>query len=565
MKTQSIRNGVCIALCCIAVMAFYSCQVDPDDVTTYSVKYDANGATGLTPPKDKNSYESGEKATVLDIPSDFVKDGMTYALCWNTLADASGTTYYPGDVITVKKDVMLYARWTGRKFTAANMADSTYYATIADLRATGTHCVVYAEGTAGVTDEVVQSVMKEFDEAIYPKITDVFGLPYDVGVTGKTLLLLLDIKDGFSGSGSYVAGYFDADMMRSKSEVSYSNEEDMLYLDTYPAKATSLSFKETAAHEFQHLINYSEHGIRKTGTQDVWLNEGLSAAAEYIYSGTESSDWVKYFNAGTGALKSGNNFFVWNGYWEDENANYVLDNYATAYLFFRWLGIQAGTGIGESNVPDNSIYTGIINSAKTDYSAVLEAVAADTEAKTITDGTWGILLRNWFLANYYHNATDDTFGYNGAIAITTAPIYAATTSVSAVAFSSGEAMFYPTDSSNSYAPPVSGSDIKYYGLTEGSVAIDSSPAYSGNHILVMNANPVFTADDENGYVYVASVARANYLRSVQTVEYEMPEIWAIDAGVLGAGGSRESRELTARALEASRGKARVAPSLRKAN
>ncbi len=78
---------------------------------TYTVTYDANGATGGTVPVELLSYEKGVLVTVLDNTGALVKTGATFG-GWNTKADGTGTTYVPGQKFTMgASNVTLYAKW----------------------------------------------------------------------------------------------------------------------------------------------------------------------------------------------------------------------------------------------------------------------------------------------------------------------------------------------------------------------------------------------------------------------------------------------------------------------
>ena len=59
----------------------------------------------------------------------------------------------------------------------------------------------------------------------------------------------------------------------------------------------------------------------------------------------------------------------------------MLADYATAYLFFRWLGIH--------NNGDKKIYTDILNSSKNNFQAVTAAaggIATGIDSAASTDG-----------------------------------------------------------------------------------------------------------------------------------------------------------------------------------
>jgi len=75
-------------------------------VTTYTVTYDGNGATGGTVPA---SFVTTGPFTVA-AAGDLEKTGYTFN-GWNTAADGSGTAYAAGASATVTADLTLYAQW----------------------------------------------------------------------------------------------------------------------------------------------------------------------------------------------------------------------------------------------------------------------------------------------------------------------------------------------------------------------------------------------------------------------------------------------------------------------
>lgn len=80
--------------------------------STYTVKYDTNGADNGLPPSDSNEYKAGDEVTVLDNAGNLAKNGVFFS-GWNTQPDGSGTTYSGGDKFIISdNDVILYARWS---------------------------------------------------------------------------------------------------------------------------------------------------------------------------------------------------------------------------------------------------------------------------------------------------------------------------------------------------------------------------------------------------------------------------------------------------------------------
>jgi hypothetical protein len=368
---------------------------------------------------------------------------------------------YPELTEEEKKEIATsYESLDTRNFFA--LVGNYFYTVRAVKLAENERCIVYGEQESYVRLETAVSIAAEFTDKIYPVITGVFGDYRDVDGNGKIILLLLDIQDDYAASGTYIAGYFyPGDLERDK-----ANDADMLYLDTYPGLRDPTNLYTTIAHEFQHLINYSIRLSRRTTSQDTWIDEGLASAAESIYlNGETVNAKIEHFNQKgyESSISTGNNFFVW------LNDRYVLDEYATVYLFFQWLGIHADNTTG--------IYTAIINSDKTDYNAVLDAAIVHISGIS----SWEELLQTWFLANYV-NAQTGLLGYERKISTR---VYAIGNQ--AISLRPGEAVYSNLNSGEFSKPNNVGANIQYTGITRGGHISPVSP-HSGDKLLAFNAN-----------------------------------------------------------------------------
>ncbi len=369
----------------------------------YSLTYDKNGATSGTAPGTVESLV-GAKITIPSI-GNLVKTDH-YFKGWNTKADGTGTFYYPGDEYTVTaNNIVLYAIWIeGRFFNARTATNNTWYVVAAKKLATGANCIIYADETINFSSTDALEIRDEYESKIHQKMIDSFGTFKDVDNNGKVIILLLDIIDGYSG-GSYVAGYFDPTHMFSTGTYAKSNQADMLFVDINPGWTEKDLLYTTIAHEFQHLISFSkslERSPPNVTEQDIWINEGLSSAAEFIY-GDFQQGRLDSFNYSTSIIL-GNNFFVWDGFWENPNQLLAVDeisNYSTVYLFFQWLRVHSTNG--------TQIYKDIINSSYTNYRAVTAAAAARIDSQF---SNWTTLLSTWMLANIQVNDSGYE-GYNG--------------------------------------------------------------------------------------------------------------------------------------------------------
>ncbi|KYC65985.1 Ig-like domain-containing protein [Heyndrickxia coagulans] len=255
---------------------------------------------------------------------------------------------------SIKKD---YVKGDSKSFYVQNIETSDFSSISATLLYSGDHANVWVNNN-DITEDEAALLGKEFDNKIYRSDVDNFGMPSDVDQNGKVNILCYDIQDGFSGSGGYVAGYFSP---RDLYQYSYSNQSEIFYIDTYPLMGMSATKDvsqaySTLAHEFQHMINFNQkvfvQGLTDT---DTWMDEGLSMAAEQIYTGAPLNDRIDYYNEDADITK-GHSLL----YWDYEGD--TLANYSLSYLFMEYLKAQCGQG--------NKIYKELINDPHTDYQAV---------------------------------------------------------------------------------------------------------------------------------------------------------------------------------------------------
>jgi len=389
-------------------------------------------------------------------------------------------------------------------FWATNYSTNKNYRVKADLVVKGVHCNVWVEKSCGVNKSQAKILADKYDKEIHGLMINAFGIEnpsykgeafpdimafadYLGDGDNKLCILLLDIKDGYKvgKNESYVAGYFWSGNFYN---IQGSNNCDMIYLDTNPGMGIGDKKIEnvftTLAHEMQHMMNYVTRRIILDGldgnnftSMDIWIDEGLSSAAEYIIGGKQSKDRIDWYNENgdskaniKGLIDQGNNFFVWDNHRDNQYA--ILDDYATVYLFFQWLRLQKGI----------SVYRDIISSSYGDYRAVANAMGED----------WDTLLKNWMAANYINSGTG-VYGYKGEIPITTHTAPAGKTEISLYP---GEGVYSLTNASDTM-PIGGGVNIKYAGLdiTEG---VNDSIVFNAGRLLTYNINTVLNGKAEIG-------------------------------------------------------------------
>jgi hypothetical protein len=254
------------------------------------------------------------------------------------------------------------------EFNIFNFDSQTYYKTTAECKLLGEHCIIYLEVGADLSPSTLESLADTFDNSIYPTIHQFFGSEVNPGIDGDSRITLV-----FASMESNVYGYFDPYNEFDQSDYSVSNMREMLVLNSVITNLTDL--KATMAHEFQHLVNFSEKWIRQSLNEEAWLNEGLSVLAE------QKCGFAL-------AVGDGFVFQMLNEFEKSPqtssltNFNYLNGEvaYAPPYLFMLYLSEQFGDAVIASL--ESSPYTGTSN------------------VSNVTGVSFIDTFRAWVLANY---------------------------------------------------------------------------------------------------------------------------------------------------------------------
>ena len=277
---------------------------------------------------------------------------------------------------------------------AHDFPSNTEYEVQSTCRGVGAHCYVFVEDSmwtnGRVTQAVVDSVIANFDnrtpanssKGIYQTDVETFGQPPDVDGDSLIIILILNIMDGWTGSGGYVAGYFYS---KNELNVSQSNMAEIYFLDADPANLTTADGlrdgMSTTAHEFQHMIhwNYDQNEL-------TFINEGCSTFAE-VNCGFPIYE-QSYF-----AGEPNHYLLDWRG---NDNVA-VLNDYARAARFMTYIRDQVGVGVFRPIVA--SKLTGIagLNAGLSNYGSSL---------------TFDDIFRNWSVANILDDrSVNPAYGY----------------------------------------------------------------------------------------------------------------------------------------------------------
>ena len=298
-----------------------------------------------------------------------------------------------------------------RKFYAMDfsLSGSPYFVN-ATCRAVGEFCYIFVEDSQWdrgiVTNTDVVKLRRAFDDStprdpsrgIYELETTNLGpTPDEIDLDPKIYILVLDILDDYDRFGTYVAGYFEP--LNQKRGVFrdpntgmklYSNEVELIYIDSHPLDAGSAMAREILAHELQHLIHW-----RHDPDEDIWINEGCSVfAASFLCRYEIEHPWL------IEAFESDSQVSL--VYWAS-GVGSPLANYSAAYLWMVYLYEQYGGISTISSLiaePDNGI-KGIndVLSAR-GYSQDFDDVFSDWKIANFLDDT------SFASGNYGYNSLD---------------------------------------------------------------------------------------------------------------------------------------------------------------
>jgi len=294
--------------------------------------------------------------------------------------------------------------WWASKFTL----EDDEYLVPSTCQKVGEYCYIFVEdalwevgGNGRVTQAAVDAVQEAFDEStpangskgIYELNVETFGPAPDVDADPKIIILILDIDDGYDGSGGYVAGYFwgvneypDGDPAIQDNR---SNEAEIYYLDADPADLSNPdqfdNALSTTAHEFQHMI----HWLGDESGEGSFVNEGCSEIAEVVCG---------YDLRGQALFNENPNIYLF--YWTppDDITDAVLADYQRAARWTLYLYEQ---------MPSGFLYN-LVQQDQNEWNGIDAALAQSGESRRFSN-----IFPDWVVANYLNDkSVDPIYGYD---------------------------------------------------------------------------------------------------------------------------------------------------------
>jgi hypothetical protein len=291
----------------------------------------------------------------------------------------------------------------------SNLNCTTSKAVTATAVAVGLHVAIYVDTMApkpGLSAADVDTLRQVFDTLLYPLDSTTFGAASDLDNNGVVISLMTPVVNALVPApcaGGYLAGFFFppdlapvGGLPSNGGEIFYSIVADPLGTLSCAHSATNVKqvTPTVFAHEFQHMINFVQHGIFRTGSgEEGWLDEGLSKYAEELVA-------RKYLSAGDAATfhqdLDRNNLYDASQYLSGPGSATLLirqdagtlAEIGASWLFVRYVMDQYGGAV--------NAYGGAALAGKLDQTAFTGA----TNVQTQTGQSFTTLLERWALANW---------------------------------------------------------------------------------------------------------------------------------------------------------------------
>jgi hypothetical protein len=232
----------------------------------------------------------------------------------------------------------------------------------------------------------LESLARNFDSTIYPKIRETFGYEWSPGIDGDSKITVF-----LTNTKRNVGGYFNPNDEYQKNRIvdGRSNEREMIYINA--AFMGDERIKSFLAHEFQHMITWYHKTKLKNISDDVWLNE---ARSEYASTAIGYDDnyptsnlrarVVNFMSDPTDSLIE----------WQND-----IQDYSSANLFSQYLADHFGKALFKTMIGNDK--------------AGIESIE-----KSLRDLNYNIDFRdvftNWTVANYLNDKTlsaGEEYGY----------------------------------------------------------------------------------------------------------------------------------------------------------
>ncbi len=258
-----------------------------------------------------------------------------------------------------------------RTFWLTNLHDGSARSINATLRVVSDNAYWFADDAVSVDQAGLEEAARLYEERVRRAVVTTFGDIRSPGIDGDPRLVVLHSR--LDGAG----GYYGSNDEFPVEVHPYSNEREIIYIDTEHLDPGSDSYMSVIAHELQHAVHFNQD----VG-EESWVNEGLSELASAV-SGYEIRSSEAFLPRPDTQLN----------YWPEPHEK-RLAHYGASALFFSYLSQRIGG-------------TEHLKGLMTEHLDGVNGVDAFLRAFGLR---FEDVFADWVAANYL-GADDDIYGY----------------------------------------------------------------------------------------------------------------------------------------------------------
>ena len=156
-------------------------------------------------------------------------------------------------------------------FWLVDLANTESYQSEFRLALVTPHAYWYVEDGLYSNLSGLERSAAQFEENIYPVVTQVFGTEWSPGIDNDPRLNILNAR--LKG----VAGYFSSTDEYPAGVQPRSNQREIIYVNSLNVPPGGANYDQVLAHELQHAIHWNADA-----SEDTWINEGLAELSSSI-------------------------------------------------------------------------------------------------------------------------------------------------------------------------------------------------------------------------------------------------------------------------------------------
>ena len=266
-----------------------------------------------------------------------------------------------------------YAEGRQDTFWLIDLLDLEVYLGSFELRLVTPHAYWYFEDGQAVSQSAIEQSATHFEMEIYPRVTAAFGREWSPGVDNDPHLNILNAN--LKGVG----GYYSSSDEYPLSVNRFSNQREVIYINTGSIPVDSPGYLQVLAHELQHAVHWNADP-----SEETWVNEGLSELSITI-AGFDQSSFQRFLRSPPTSLV----------HWPLSPLGSIA-NYGAASLFMHYLFDHYGD----------------VNNVKQLLEAPEDGISGINAylANSGYDASFRDLLRDWAVANFL-DENQGPYGY----------------------------------------------------------------------------------------------------------------------------------------------------------